>query len=282
MVKICIVTPCLNSEALIAQTLRSVYENALLYKDLSIEHVVWDGVSSDSTVSIIKRFISTHELSNLRVSLFSERDSGIYDAVAKGYSKAGNADIYGFLGAGDYLSPDALSIVADVMQSKNVQWVTGLKVSYNEAGHLTSAYQPVPYFSNLIRCGAYGRWLRFITWESTFWDSSLHSKIDLLQLATYKLAGEQYLWKTFSQYAELFSIQAWLGGFRRHQGQSSSNMSGYLLELREIANKPSLLDYLLLVPLRVADFLPEEIKLWLFTKRIFRCDSLSGKYRIIA
>jgi glycosyltransferase involved in cell wall biosynthesis len=72
--KISVITVCLNSERTIEKTLQSVcnqdYENK--------EYIVIDGLSTDSTMSIINNYKQKID------HLITESDKGIYDAINKG------------------------------------------------------------------------------------------------------------------------------------------------------------------------------------------------------
>ncbi len=100
--KISIITVCYNNWNTIRDTIESVkYQD---YND--IEHIIIDGASVDGTLDIIEN------LKHPRLTVFSEKDQGIYDAMNKGILKA-TGDIIAFLNADDwYASHDVLSKVA--------------------------------------------------------------------------------------------------------------------------------------------------------------------------
>ena len=79
--KVSIITPSLNSEKTIEQTINSVLNQR--YTDF--EYIIIDGNSSDHTVDIIKEYIS---LFGGRMRYISEKDDGIYDAMNKGIKLA--------------------------------------------------------------------------------------------------------------------------------------------------------------------------------------------------
>ena len=65
--KVSIVTVCLNSEKTIEKTLNSIASQTYS----NIEHIVFDGMSTDKTVEIIKKF--------KHISIFeSRKDNGVY------------------------------------------------------------------------------------------------------------------------------------------------------------------------------------------------------------
>lgn len=92
-----IVTPVLNSERFLEQTIRSVLEQD--YPNL--EYIVMDGGSADRTLKIIKMYEG-------RLRWRSEPDRGVADAINKGF-EAGGGEILGFLNADDRYLPGAVS-----------------------------------------------------------------------------------------------------------------------------------------------------------------------------
>jgi glycosyltransferase involved in cell wall biosynthesis len=96
------VTVCHNAEATIAGTLESV--RGQQYP--SLEYLVIDGASTDSTPDIVRSFGSI-------VDFFeSEPDSGIVEAFNKGISRA-SGEIIGLINADDELLPGTLDKVGD-------------------------------------------------------------------------------------------------------------------------------------------------------------------------
>ncbi len=96
---ISIITVTYNAEKFLKKTLESVA--AQDYPNL--EYVIVDGLSKDSTLSIIQNF------KGLNFNLISEKDQGIYDAMNKGIALA-KGEYLMFLNAGDLLeSPQTLN-----------------------------------------------------------------------------------------------------------------------------------------------------------------------------
>lgn len=103
-----IITPTLNSEAYIADNIRSTTSQT--YR--SIEHVIVDGGSTDRTLSIVKELEP-----GARVS--SEPDRGISDAFNKGLGMA-TGDIIAVLNSDDYYAHErVIERVVEVFNSRN-------------------------------------------------------------------------------------------------------------------------------------------------------------------
>lgn len=91
-IKFSIITVCKNAAATIEQTIQSVISQT--YRN--IEYIVVDGLSTDETLPIVKRYRQHIDV------LISEKDHGIYDAMNKGLGAA-TGDIISFLNANDYM-----------------------------------------------------------------------------------------------------------------------------------------------------------------------------------
>lgn len=92
--RITIITVVLNGAGHLENTIRSVIENRT---KANIDHIVIDGGSTDGTVDLLRRYDSEINY------WVSERDSGIYDAMNKGWVVAAEDSLVLFLGAGDRL-----------------------------------------------------------------------------------------------------------------------------------------------------------------------------------
>ncbi|MDR1469497.1 MAG: glycosyltransferase [Spirochaetaceae bacterium] len=75
--RISIVTPCFNSEKYLEATIDSV----LGQQYPNLEYIIIDGGSTDNTINIIKKY--ERELTYW----VSEKDSGMYDALNKGFKR---------------------------------------------------------------------------------------------------------------------------------------------------------------------------------------------------
>ena len=97
---ITVITVSLNSESTIHKTIESVLNQTFE----NVEFIIIDGMSSDNTVGIIKEHFDRYrEQNNLkRLSVISEKDSGISSAFNKGI-KLANGNFLLFLNSDDYL-----------------------------------------------------------------------------------------------------------------------------------------------------------------------------------
>ncbi|MFV0311345.1 MAG: glycosyltransferase family 2 protein [Dysgonomonas sp.] len=87
-----IIIPTFNSSLTIRACIKSVLDQT--FSDFEI--LIMDGVSNDETLDIIESY------NDKRIHIYSEKDSGIYDAMNKGVDKAKGEWLY-FIGSDDKL-----------------------------------------------------------------------------------------------------------------------------------------------------------------------------------
>lgn len=221
--KISIVTPNLNYSVYLEQTIRSV----LLQNYPNIEYIIIDGGSSDSSVEIIKKY------EKQLAYWVSEPDQGHYDAINKGFKEA-TGDIFAWINSDDMYSPYAFWIVGSIYYElrEKVKWISGLRGIWNDKNVLMSLRNASRYNRNFIKRGWFeGRCLGWIQQESCFWSKDLWFECGGYVKSDMKLAGDFELWLRFAENAELYTVNAWLGGFRRHKHQKTNDLSEYLREI---------------------------------------------------
>lgn len=116
--KISIITITYNSEKTLEDTIQSVVNQDYP----SIEYLIIDGGSKDSTLDIVKKYREKIAL------VISEPDEGISDAFNKGIAHA-TGDIIGLINSDDLLLPGALAAIAnnydsqiDVYRGRTIVW----------------------------------------------------------------------------------------------------------------------------------------------------------------
>ena len=134
--KISIITATYNSAATIRDCIQSV--NSQTYNN--IEHIIIDGASKDNTLEII------NSLPNRVITIVSEPDKGIYDAMNKGI-KAATGDIIGILNSDDFFtSDDVIETVVDTFKNNDIDALYG-DVHFVNPDDLTKS---VRYYSSSI------------------------------------------------------------------------------------------------------------------------------------
>ena len=114
--KISIITVVLNNDKQIKRCIKSVINQN--YPKKKIEYIIIDGGSTDTTVSIIKKFQKKIAYWN------SKKDSGLYDAMNKGIKKS-SGDIIGILNSDDYYNKNALKTVSKYFLKNKIDFLFG-------------------------------------------------------------------------------------------------------------------------------------------------------------
>ena len=200
--RISLVTPVFNSAKYIEQTIQSV----LSQNYPNLEYIIVDGGSTDGTIDIIRQY------QDRLTSWISEPDHGMYDALNKGFART-TGEIMGWISATDQYHVGGLAVVGSVFRDMpDVEWITGRPVLFNEEG-MTVEVGAVPRWSRQrFLAGAN----RYIQQESTFWRRSLWERSGSQVNSARRIAADFELWVNFFRHAQLFSVDALIGGFRSH------------------------------------------------------------------
>ncbi|BCA54461.1 glycosyl transferase [Nitrospira sp. KM1] len=226
-----IVTPSFNQ----GQFLEDAIQSVLVQQYPNLEYVVMDGGSSDGSVDTIRKYES-------RLTYWhTGRDDGQYDAINKGFVRT-SGDIMGWLNSDDKYTPWTFSVVADIFRSfPQVEWITTVHPQrWNERGQsvhvdFTGGFSSRAFLkgSNFPVSGSYGK--RWIQQESTFWRRSLWERAGGRLDPCFKAAGDFDLWARFFEHAELYGVDAVLGGFRVHGDQRSVRLKEqYMAEAERV------------------------------------------------
>lgn len=102
--RISVITVCYNSEVTIERTFQYMLAQTLP----DFEYLVIDGLSTDKTVDIIKRYAPKFEERGVTFRWISEKDKGIYDAMNKGITMV-RGEWIGIINSDDHYMPDTLA-----------------------------------------------------------------------------------------------------------------------------------------------------------------------------
>jgi glycosyltransferase involved in cell wall biosynthesis len=202
-----------------------------------------DGGSTDGSYELAleyQRQLQTGEFkincNALTLIVYQESDSGMYDALANGFSQV-TGDIVCYLNADDLFSPGAFEAVSKVFDSKpDVNWLTGIPQSLRPDGTVYYNKMPGPYRSSLIKQGFYGPVLPFIQQESTFWRSNLLQALNFEDLRKCQMAGDFLIWKSFATKYKLWMLDQYLSGARIHPDRMSGDLKEYFREQKSLAD----------------------------------------------
>ena len=268
--KFSIITPVYNGEKYIAETIESVLGQE---GDFEIEYIIADGASTDKTVEIIKSYeqrLNTGQYSvrckKISFQWFSEKDSGMYDAVEKGFARA-TGDVFGYINSDDKYLPGAFAIVAKIFSTySDTEWAKGINTTGDENGNTISQGECFIYRHDWMAKGIYGRSAYFVQQDSVFWKRTLWEKARPA-ISSFRLAGDYALWVAFAKHAPLWSFNKQVSMFRKRIGQLSTDMEGY--------NK----EQAIIVPHNF--FLEKRVILFFVLERFFRLNPKNIASRIL-
>lgn len=231
--KISIVTVVFNGARYLEETINSVLNQT--YKN--IQYIIIDGGSTDGSVDIIKKYEDRLDY------WVSEKDKGMYDGLRKGFAKV-NGDVCAYINSDDFYPPTAFETVAQIFREhQNIKWLRGMGVRYSVNSSIVGAGRPFPETRNSIKKYLFGA----IAQESCFWRTELNQYVDWNKFASFRLAGDHYVWYCFADHADLYVVNCWIGGHRRHPGQLSGDMNKYLNEIKTFIDKRNIFDKLWVV-----------------------------------
>jgi len=158
-----IIVPSFNQGRFIRRTLESIF--AQDYRPLEV--IVIDGASTDETVSVLREFEAHPEL-----QWVSEPDSGVVEAVNKGFARA-SGELGGIQSSDDFYLPGAISAAVDALLAQpELAFVFGDIAKVDADGVELSRSQLAPYSLEGV--------LTFETWipqPSTFFRMDLAKRL---------------------------------------------------------------------------------------------------------
>lgn len=173
-----------------------------------------------------------------QVELDEKTDHGMYDGLARVFRDS-EANFFGWLGAGDTYEPAAFAVVLENAPPGDAPyWITGLMRGRRSDGAIVRSFLPFRYRKRYFENGIHGTWLPTIQQESTFWNGRLHDRINFDSWATFRLAGDYFLWRTFSDFTEPLVVEAALGSFTWHGDNQSRDYEAYQTEVQSITRSP--------------------------------------------
>ena len=229
--QISVVTPSYNQGEFLEATIRSV----LLQAYRKLEYMVIDGGSDDGSIEIIAKYAQW--ISHWA----SEPDDGQYNAINKGFAAA-TGDVFAWLNSDDMYAMGGLLVAGEIFSTfgDSVHWITGLPVTWDEAGRLCRIDDLRVYVASLIRRGFYeGRSLGWIQQESTLWRRRLWEQGGGVD-ESHHYASDFKLWLSFAAEEKLFSVRRPIAGFRRHKGQKTSSFDTYFEDIDAILREEHL------------------------------------------
>lgn len=222
-----IVTPTLNAERYLADTLRSVWSQASVA--VEIDHVLVDGGSTDGTVGVAEGFPT-------RVVIATD-DQGMYDAVNRGLSLV-EGDIVGYLNADDELAPGTLEAVAAAFdEHPKARWLMGKREFIDGDGTPFAWMQPVPFsLRSYLGLG----W-SCVPQETVWMRRDLYDEVGPFD-TTFRNTGDYDMYARCRKIGPPLILHRTLGRFRLHGDQLSFKPEVMARESRRVQEKHGTVD----------------------------------------
>ncbi len=201
-----IVTPSFNQAPYLEQTLRSVLEQEYP----SLEYIVVDGVSTDASVDIIKKYMD-------RLTWWvSEKDSGQGDAINKGLARA-SGEIIAWLNSDDTFLPNTISSAVKIFeQNPDVVLVYGDMLAVDENGQTTNVLKYRQLSLEDLLC------FQIIGQPAVFFRRDAYEKAGGLDTSFHFLL-DHHLWIRIAQQGKILHVpQVWAAA--RYHAQAKNRL----------------------------------------------------------
>jgi len=207
--KIAIVTPSLNQEAFIEQTICSVLEQNYPH----LEYIVIDGGSTDGTLGIIKRY------EKYLAYWVSEPDSGQTHAINKGF-RICTGDLVAWQNSDDYYLPGAFDKIARAYQAHEADVYFGHKYNVDESDQIIrpTCYTPYSLRTHIYEGMAMAN-------HSAFWRRELFSRLGYLDESLHYAMDYEFFLRLGLNGCRFYLVNDFLGCFRLHGTSKSTQQS---------------------------------------------------------
>lgn len=204
--RIGVVTPTLNAERYLEETLRSIWSQAS--DEIVIDHVIVDGGSNDRTLEIASGYPSR--------TIVATDDQGMYDAVNRGMRLV-EGDIVGYINADDEIAPGGFPLISEALHAHaDSGWLCGRVEYIDGEGGVLGRMQPVRLsLRSFLALG----W-SCIPQQTVWARRALWERVGPFDLA-YRNCGDYDWYARALKVQEPLILQQVLGRFRLHPGMLS-------------------------------------------------------------
>ncbi len=222
--KISIITPVLNGVGFLEKNILSIknqnYSN--------FEHIIIDGGSNDGTIDIIKKYDGKYNM-----KWVSEKDTGIYNALNKGFDIA-TGDIFCWLDSDCFYLPNIFKkIVNEFAKNPKIDVVFGNILISDENGKIINYIKHTDFdLDVLIYFGMN------VNPQATFWRKNIHYKLNNLD-EKYSLSSDyDFFIRMGLSGSKFYHIKDFLSVFLFYSEQLTSKFKEKSTqESKEVADK---------------------------------------------
>jgi GT2 family glycosyltransferase len=218
---IAIVTPTLNQNQFLRQTLASVLGQA--YPRLA--YAVQDGGSEDGTLSTLRAHGD-------RLTWTSGPDAGQADAINRGFALI-PGEIMAWINSDDLLMPGTLAYVADYFAAHpSVDMVYGDRLLIDSAGREIGRWVLPAHDSEALK------FIDYVPQETLFWRRKVWSAVGALNTSFSYALDWDFLLRAQAAGFSIRHVPRFLGCFRVHAGQKTqANWATGQAEMRRIRER---------------------------------------------
>jgi len=236
--KFSIITPSFKRTEFLEKTILSVVSQS---GDFEVEYIIQDGGSNFDVVALLDKWKQMIEsgaqqihCKALTYDYYIESDSGMYDAINKGFAKS-TGDVLAWINSDDIYFPNALATIDQILtENSDIDWLIGQTACINGAGAVIYTEKRHRAIARkFVKKGYYRADIPFFNWlpqDSVFWRRSLWEKAGPLKI-TNRLVSDFKLWQSFAQFAEPVKVGSLIGAYRHHGKQLTANPDAYKTEL---------------------------------------------------
>jgi glycosyltransferase involved in cell wall biosynthesis len=200
---ISIITATLNSEHLISTLISSLSEQS----DKRFEWIIVDGNSKDNTLKIL------NNLNNIDLTLISENDNGIYDAINKGI-KLSKYNYYLVCGSDDYLFPNTIENLNKLINANLLFDFYAMSFQMNNKVHFPKKYTSWLYgMRGMSSCHSVALLI----------NKNLHTKFGFYNLSFPIFADQLFVQDAFYQGSTILHCRDIVSGIYSTNGISSKD-----------------------------------------------------------
>lgn len=242
--RIAVVVPTLNSGLYVRNLMESIQMASRQGANVAVHFQ--DGGSWDATIRHIEKWArEMKSASAVRVSIESSEDSGVPEAINKGFQHL-DADLLTWIGSDDIFFPHTFDTVLSFFEHfPDHHWLTGLSTQIDvngspiKLGRNGSLSRPSAGFSRrqLLKGRHGSRLWGFVQQEGTFWTAEAWNDVGGVLDTSLKAAFDFELWCRMAESHQLVQINKPLAAFRKHSGQISSDLRRYSAEVRAVRDR---------------------------------------------
>ena len=212
-----IVTPSLNRAELLEKVLNCIRTQTYPH----IEHIVVDGGSNDGTVDLLQR----HEREGF--TWISEPDTGMYNAVNKGFDRAAG-EVLAYLNTDDLYFPYSVECAVSALEEHpDVAFVYGDMVNFTEeAGCGYVVFYP-GFATGYVRRGG------LIGQPTVFWRKQIARRIGPFD-ETLRLGADHEYWRRMSSHSLGLRLDEVLAYEGEHSDRLTSGQAAIVAGLAEL------------------------------------------------